>query len=201
MRLWPLRFRRQRRPKPQALIIGLGNPGAQYALTRHNIGSRAVEQLAQLHQIPLRDAQHRSILGEGYIQDAWVLLALPQTFMNNSGEAVARLAAHYDAPPPSIVVVCDDLNLPLGKLRIRRQGSAGGHKGLQSIIDALDTSDFPRVRIGIGPKPPHVDAVDFVLSPFAPREAKMVGEHVITAGNALRTLIVDGIDEAMNVHN
>ncbi|MGD8237526.1 MAG: aminoacyl-tRNA hydrolase [Armatimonadota bacterium] len=200
MRLWPF-FRRRERPKPQALVIGLGNPGAEYAATRHNVGFRAVEQLALVHDIHLGHTRHQSIYGEGHVGDAWTLLALPQTFMNRCGAAVASLADRYGAGPSDIVVACDDLNLPLGKLRIRRHGSAGGHRGLQSVIDALGTSDFPRLRIGIGPRPRHTDAVDFVLSPFRPREAKVMDEHVIDAGKALRTLIVDGVEEAMNAHN
>jgi len=200
MRLWPF-FRRERKPEPQTLVVGLGNPGAEYAATRHNVGLRAAAQLARVHDIPLRHTRHRSIYGEGRIGDAWVLVALPQTFMNNSGEAVARLAAYYDAAPSAIVVVCDDLSLPLGKLRIRRRGSAGGHKGLQSIIHALDTSEFARLRIGIGPRPRRVNAVEFVLSAFTPRESKVIDEQIIVAGNALRTLIADGIEEAMNAHN
>jgi len=200
MRLWPF-FRREPTPEPQVLVVGLGNPGAEYAATRHNVGFRAAEQLALAHDISLRHRRHRSLYGEGRVGDVWVLVALPQTFMNNSGGAVARLAAHYDAAPSDIVVVCDDLSLPLGKLRIRRSGSAGGHKGLQSIINALDTSDFPRIRIGIGPRPERVSAVDFVLSAFTPRETKVVDDQIIAAGQALRTLIVDGIQEAMNAHN
>lgn len=200
MRLWPF-FRRRPRPTPQALIVGLGNPGAEYAATRHNIGFRAAEQLARLHDIPLRHTRHLSLYGQGCVGDVSVLVALPQTFMNNSGQAVARLAAHYDVAPSDIVVVCDDLDLPLGKLRIRRRGSAGGHRGLQSIIDALDTYEFPRVRIGIGPRPRRMAAVDFVLSAFAPREAKTADEQVIAAGNALHSLIVAGIEDAMNAHN
>jgi PTH1 family peptidyl-tRNA hydrolase len=200
MRLWPF-LRREREPKPDRLVVGLGNPGAEYATTRHNVGFGAAAQLARVHDMPLSYTRHRSVYGQGRIGDALVLVALPQTFMNNSGEAVARLADHYDLAPSGIVVVCDDLDLPVGKLRIRRRGSAGGHKGLQSIINALATSDFARLRIGIGPRPPNVDAVDFVLSAFTPRESKVIEEQIITAGNALHTLIVDGVEEAMNAHN
>ncbi len=200
MRLWPF-FRREKPPKPQALIVGLGNPGPEYVDTRHNVGFRAVEQLALVHDIPVDRTWHRSIYGEGYVGDAWVVLALPQTFMNRSGEAVSRLAAHYDAAPGDVIVVCDDLNLPLGKMRIRREGSAGGHNGLQSIIKALHTSDFPRLRIGIGSRPPRVPAVDFVLSAFKPREAKVIDEQIIAAGSALQSMIVHGTEDAMNAHN
>jgi peptidyl-tRNA hydrolase, PTH1 family len=184
------------------LIIGLGNPGAQYAGSRHNIGFRVIDLLSQRHGIALGRKRLRAIHGKGEIDGEPVLLVQPQTFMNDSGDAVRRLAGFYQvSSAQDILLIYDDLSLDLGVLRLRRGGSDGGHRGVRSVLAHLGTPEVPRVRIGIGSPPPGVDAVDYVLSAFKASETKQVAEIVTTAAEATEFYLAEGIEAAMNRFN
>ncbi|MFN3689671.1 MAG: aminoacyl-tRNA hydrolase, partial [Fimbriimonadales bacterium] len=161
---------RQPTVHPVRLILGLGNPGAPYAATRHNVGFWVVETLAQRHKIELKTRRHRSRLGIGIIHEVPVVLAEPQTFMNLSGEAAHALLQAYHLQPEQMLVIFDDIWLEPGTVRVRAKGSAGGHNGMKSIIHALGTEAFPRVRIGIGQPPADMDLADYVLASPSPQE-------------------------------
>lgn len=184
------------------LIVGLGNPGREYANTRHNIGFRCVDALAARHSLVFEDKKRsKAKIALGNIQGYRVLLAKPQTYMNLSGGAVQGLAAFYQIPPAQIMVIFDDLDLPVGTLRIRPKGGSGGHKGVTSIIQRLGTRDFPRIRVGIGRPDTPMDPASYVLRPFdGPEEAEVAGavERVILT---IETWLTDGIDPAMNRFN
>jgi PTH1 family peptidyl-tRNA hydrolase len=183
------------------LIVGLGNPGREYEGSRHNLGFEVVDLLAQRNDIRVCHRLHRALYGRGRVAGTDCLVAKPQTFMNASGEAVARLLFYYRIPLADLIVVCDDLALDLGRLRLRRRGSAGGHKGLASIISHLHSPDFPRLRLGIGAPPPGWDGVDWVLSRFAPQERPLADEAVANAAEAVEFLLREGIEAAMNRYN
>jgi PTH1 family peptidyl-tRNA hydrolase len=182
-------------------IVGLGNPGAEYAHTRHNAGAAAVELLAARHSIPLSKRRHQALFGRGVIAGVEALLAQPQTFMNNSGQAVRRLLSFYGLGSEHLLVVVDDLNLPLGTTRLRRKGSDGGQKGLRSVAQHLGTTDFPRLRIGIGPLPSGRDATAFVLSPFRPSERRAAESGIERAADAIERALTDGLEPAMGQYN
>ncbi len=179
--------------------MGLGNPGDDYRRTRHNVGFRVVDALAAEHRFSVRKRQGRSLVGAGRIGDVEVVLAKPQTYMNSSGRAAAKLLEIYDAGAQDLLVVCDDFHLDLGVLRVRRRGSSGGQKGLQSIIDVLGSQDFARVRVGIGS--PKGDPVSFVLDSFSKSERPLVKEAVARAAQACTVCILDGIDACMSAFN
>ena len=181
------------------IIIGLGNPGRQYQGTRHNVGYMTLDLLGKRHGIPVRSRRLRALVGQGQIDGRQVILAKPLTFMNLSGQAVSALVRNYRVTPEDIIVISDDVNLDLGRLRIRARGSAGGHKGLKSIIHDLGSEDFPRVRIGVGA--PERDMVDYVLSRFKRSELPAVREVVERAASAVEMVLQEGIDQAMNVFN
>ncbi len=182
-------------------IIGLGNPGPQYAETRHNVGFRVVDVLAERHRLREPQRMLQAIIGRGKIRRAEVLVVKPMTSMNNSGRAVTRICTHFDLTPTDLLVICDDINLDLGALRLRRCGSAGGQKGLQSIIDYLGTDEFPRLRLGLGRLPTDADARAFVLSPFEPKEEAAADEMTLRAAEAVECLLSEGIEIAMNRFN
>ena len=189
------------------LIVGLGNPGPPYSHNRHNVGYWCVNRLARLHGIPLK-ARRLATLGEGRIASRAVLLAKPRTFVNRSGHVVSAILKHAGLSPERILVVCDDLDLPPGKLRLKALGGHGGHNGLRSIIGAIGTSDFPRLRIGIG-RPlvdgqpvwdPDVVAV-WVLGDPTPQEAQALQTAVALAAEAAGVLVCEGLEAAMNRYN
>ena len=191
------------------LIVGLGNPGKVYAHNRHNIGFRCINHLARLHSIPVKKHQCQSQVGSGKIAGVEVLLAKPKTFVNKSGEALGRLMRKYSIPVNDLIVIHDDLDLPLGKLRLRPGGSAGGHKGINSIISALGSEDFPRIKVGIG-RPTTEDAaaitdedviVSHVLSDFTPQEEVAIKPAIATAAEAIHCILTEGIVAAMNKFN
>lgn len=182
------------------LILGLGNPGPKYAGNRHNVGFRCLEYLAKRHGIAVRRKRHHALIGEGHIGPHAVVLAMPQTFMNDSGRAVVALSRWYKVPAQNILVIYDDLDLPLAKLRLRRGGSSGGHKGVQSIIVALGTQDFPRLRVGIG-RPTHGDPIDYVLHDFDADQEPLIERACKWAEEIVRTWLDKGIQEAMNEYN
>ncbi len=180
------------------LVVGLGNPGVQYRATRHNAGFLLVDELAARWQIPLGERDAFAEHGVGLGGTAALVLAKPMTFMNASGDAVAALRVRF--APDSIVVAYDDLDLPLGRVRIRPGGGAGGHRGVTSIIAALET-DFVRVRIGIGRPPAGLDPVAFVLAPFTDEERDALQQALVRAADGVETLLRDGVDAAMDACN
>jgi len=191
------------------LIIGLGNPGKAYAHNRHNIGFRCINYLARLNSIPVKKHQCQSQVGSGKIAGVEVLLAKPKTFVNLSGEAVGSLMRKYKIQVNDLIVIYDDLDLPLGKLRLRADGSAGGHKGINSIISALGSKDFCRIKVGIG-RPTDEDGnplsdedviVGYVLSDFAPKEDITVKPTIATVAEAIHCVLTEGITAAMNKFN
>ena len=183
------------------LIVGLGNPEQRYAGTRHNVGFSAIINLSDHFGIPMDEKKHKAIMGRGVIEGEKVILAMPQTYMNLSGESVRAMADYYKCEPADIVVIYDDISLDVGKLRVRAKGSAGGHNGMKNIIQHLGTQEFPRIRVGIGEKPSRMDLADYVLSRFLPEEQPLIRDSVNRAREALVTLITQGIDAAMNAFN
>ena len=183
------------------LVVGLGNPGKEYAETRHNVGFWCVDHLANEGSISLSRRQRQLAIGEGTLAGIHVALAKPRTFVNNSGQAVKYLLARYRASPADLLVIVDDMNLPLGKMRLRARGSAGGHNGMKSIIEVIGTQDFARVRIGIGRPSTGVDEVDYVLSAMSPEERATAEDAVERASQAVVCVLTEGIDEAMGRFN
>ncbi len=183
------------------IIVGLGNPGLKYRRTRHNFGFMALRGLAELRGMRFRRWRFRSSAARGQIGKEEVVLLRPLTFMNLSGEAVEPAVKHHGCRLADLLVVCDDVDLDLGRIRLRRSGSAGGHKGLESIIYHLHSQDFPRLRLGIGRPPEGIDIMSYVLSVFRRNEWPTVREVTQRAVEAIETWIYHGIDEAMNRHN
>lgn len=183
------------------LIVGLGNPGRDYRLTRHNIGFMAIDRLAEVMQIHMSRVQFNALTGTGVLGDKKIMLVKPQTFMNLSGQAVGSLAKFYKVPLERIIVTHDDLDLPLGTVRIRPGGGSAGQKGVASIIERLGTQDFARIRLGIGHPGGAKDAADYVLSTFSRSEADVLAQVLDRAVAAARDFVESGIDTAMNLHN
>lgn len=180
------------------LIVGLGNPGAQYKFTRHNAGFMVVDRLSGAAGATVNRRCCSSLVGEGRLDGVRVALAKPQTYMNLSGLAVSALCRHYRVGPADLLVICDDLDLDFGRIRLRPKGGSGGHLGLTSIISALGSSDFPRVRIGIGKAG---DASDHVLSEFAPEDRPALEEVLSTAALAAACACREGLEQAMSRFN
>jgi len=183
------------------LIVGLGNPGPEYAKTRHNLGFMLVDVLATKLQTMVKREECRSLVGRGVIDNQTVELVKPQTFMNLSGEAVKCLAAKDDRSVDRLIVISDDLAIPLGTIRVRPKGTHGGQNGLRSIIDRLGTQEFKRVRIGIMPEHPIADASRFVLENFGKGDHESVEKVLEEAADAVETIIREGIDAAMQRFN
>jgi PTH1 family peptidyl-tRNA hydrolase len=185
------------------LIVGLGNPGAEYEWTRHNLGFMLVDRLAGEAGAQVKRKECRSLIGRGELEGAQVLLVKPQTYMNLSGEAVACLLSRQEPENGArdLIVISDDLALPFGTIRLRARGSAGGHNGLKSIIAALGTDEFIRLRIGIQPAHPLHDTKRFVLDQFPRGEREDVGKILERSADALRAILRDGIDKAMALYN
>jgi PTH1 family peptidyl-tRNA hydrolase len=179
-----------------SLLVGLGNPGTQYQSTRHNLGAELVESFAAQHHISLKNSRKLFAFGQGQIDNQSVAIAIPRTFMNESGPAVSDMLKTHHVPPESMVVVYDDLDLPIGQLRIRERGSDGGHRGVRSIIEALGTREFWRLKIGIGRPARSGDAANYVLTKEPVIDA--VKEKVL---EALKCLVVEGHRIAMNRYN
>ena len=187
---------------PEFLIVGLGNPGDKYEYTRHNAGFLTLDRLCVEEDFKINKIKFKAVIGDVTLGSHRCIAMKPQTFMNNSGEAVREAAAFYKIPPERIIVIFDDISLPCGKIRIRRKGSDGGHNGIKSIICNLNSDAFPRVKIGVGEKPhPDYDLADWVLSVFKKDEMEQFKAAVTDACEAVR-LITDGkTDEAMNKFN
>lgn len=182
-------------------LVGLGNPGAQYAETRHNVGFLVVDRLAERHQVGVTRRRHRALYGRGKVGGEDCLLVKPQTFMNDSGDAVMRVLLYYRLHPSDVLLIYDDLNLDLGVMRLRRGGSDGGHKGVRSVIHYLDTDQVARLRLGIGRPPEGANAINYVLSPFARSEMDRVGEMIDAAADAVELVLREGLEVAMNRFN
>lgn len=184
------------------LIAGLGNPGEQYENTRHNVGFRVIDELADRGDFPVQRLKFRALTNTAVIGGQGVLVMKPVTYMNLSGEAVGEAARFYKLPPDHVLVISDDVDLPLGRLRIRKGGSAGGHNGLKSIIQHLGTDQFPRLKVGVGGKPhPDYDMADWVLGKLQGEDKKIMDEAVRRAAQAVECLLSQGLDKAMNQYN
>lgn len=183
------------------LIVGLGNPGARYESTRHNCGFMVVEELALRVQAQFKERESEALIARANIEGQRVLLAKPQTFMNESGIAVSGLKRKYDVALDEVLVITDELALPLGTIRLRRSGSAGGHNGLKSIIARLGSDEFPRLRLGIGSDHPFDDAADYVLGEFSRREREVLPTMIDRAADAVEDLLKTGIELTMSKHN
>lgn len=181
------------------LIVGLGNPGREYENTRHNTGFMVIDELAGEAGISVSTMKLGSLIGKGTIDGKKVILVKPQTYMNASGESVGPLVNYYK--PEKVIVVYDDITLDVGGIRVRKEGSAGGHNGMKSLIKHLGTEKFERVRVGIGEKPPKMDLADWVLGHFKSEDREPLKEAVRSAVNALKMMMDDGTDEAMNKYN
>ncbi|MBQ4625866.1 MAG: aminoacyl-tRNA hydrolase [Clostridia bacterium] len=197
-------FSRSKAPSgpPEFLIVGLGNPGKKYELTRHNAGFLFTDLLADKLGFKINKIQFKAITGTAEISGKKCIVMKPQTFMNNSGEAVKQAAAFYKIPPENIIVVFDDISLPCGKLRIKRKGSDGGHNGIKSIIYLLNSDKFPRVKLGVGEKPhPDYDLADWVLSSFKKDELTALRDAAEKACEAVELMVSGNIDRAMSSFN
>ncbi|MBO0721837.1 MAG: aminoacyl-tRNA hydrolase [Blastocatellia bacterium] len=184
------------------LIVGLGNPGPQYEWTRHNCGFMLIDELARRAGRPVRTAECQSLTGHATIGSEETLLVKPQTFMNLSGVAVVALKEkHQIGDISSVLILSDDIALPFGRIRIRREGSAGGHNGLKSIIAKLGTQSFPRLRMGIAPDHPLAAARDFVLAEFPRKDREALAEMLARAADAVEAILTTGIAEAMSKYN
>lgn len=184
---------------PEFLIVGLGNPGRQYEVSRHNTGFLFMDMLSEKLGVKINKVKYKSVIGEAQIAGHRCLLMKPQTYMNLSGEAVHEACSFYRIPPENVVVIFDDISLPCGGIRIRRKGSAGGHNGIKNIILQLNSDNFPRIKLGVGAKPhPDYDLADYVLSSFAKDEIEPMKQAMEKGCQALEYIVSQRIDEAMS---
>ncbi len=183
------------------IIVGLGNPGAKYEMTRHNMGFLVLDKFAKEHGISIDAKKHRSLVGKGVVHGEKVLLVKPQTFMNLSGGAVIDALNFYKEDIDNLIVVYDDVDLVTGLIRVRERGSAGGHNGIKDIIARLGTNEFKRVRAGVGLKPPFFDLADYVLQNFAKDDLEQVKEGIEKSSAALDEILESGVVSAMNKFN
>ncbi|MDF2839383.1 MAG: peptidyl-tRNA hydrolase [Clostridia bacterium] len=183
------------------VIVGLGNPGDRYALTKHNIGFITVEYIGSQHNIKFNKTKHKAIIGEGTIGGEKVLLVKPQTFMNLSGQSVMEIMSFYKVPIQNLIVIYDDIDLPVGKVRIRPNGSSGTHNGMRNIIYLLNNQGFPRIRIGVDKQPDYMDLGDYVLTKFNEEEKPLITEAVKNSALAAEEIVKNGINAAMNKYN
>jgi PTH1 family peptidyl-tRNA hydrolase len=188
--------------KPEFLIVGLGNVGIQYENTRHNAGFIEIDRLAEKYGVKINRLKFKSNCEEATISGKKCLLMKPNTYMNNSGEAVVEAMNFYKIPVENVIVIYDDISLEPGKMRIRRKGTHGGHNGIRSIIDLTGSEDFPRIKIGVGKKPhPDYNLADWVLSKFKPDEMKQLQELGDAVCESVELIITGNIEKAMNRHN
>ena len=183
------------------LVVGLGNPGRQYTGTRHNLGFMCVDELSGRWEVALSDKRKHVVIGQGIFHDTEFVLAKPRTFMNDSGVAINYLLTRFGNDTSDLLIIYDDMDLPLGQIRIRPSGGSAGQKGARSIIETVGTTDFARLRIGIGEPGIVTEAIPFLLSPFSADEQPMVRDAVHRAAAAVECLFIEGIDIAMNKFN
>jgi PTH1 family peptidyl-tRNA hydrolase len=183
------------------VIAGLGNPGSKYSETRHNVGFDVIDRLAHENNIKVNRLRFKALTGEGFIGTEKVLLVKPSTYMNNSGESIREIMDFYKLEPEKLLVVVDDIDIEFATIKLKKKGSAGSHNGLKSIIYHLQTDNFPRLKVGIGKKPPYYDLADFVLSRFSTDERKLVDQAIRNASEAVQEFVRSGIDKAMNEFN
>lgn len=183
------------------VVVGLGNPGSKYAETRHNVGFWSIDQIAAEYSIDVSSRNKATVVGEGIIAEQRVVLVRPRTFVNRSGEAARYLLARYRIPSDKLLIIYDDINLPLGKLRLRVRGSAGGHNGIKSIIESLGSEELPRLRIGIGRPSAGQDQISYVIGAMSPEERKVADEMLERVAQAVSAILTDGIDAAMSRFN
>jgi len=189
----------QRSNLPMKVIVGLGNPGPRYKDTRHNVGFEALEELARRHPVQREESRFDAIIAHFQINQEKVCLLKPLTYMNLSGRAVRAFVSYYKIDLQDLIVIYDDMDLPVGSLRIRSKGGTGGHRGMNSLVENLGTQDFARIRIGIG-RPPG-EAVDWVLGRFSPEEKPLIQKAISRAADAVECWLNHGIDKAMNEYN
>lgn len=183
------------------IIVGLGNPTREYQGTRHNVGFSVIYNISDKYNIKVDTKKHKALIGKGIIEGEKVILAMPQTYMNLSGESVRELMDYYKCDTEDIIVIYDDISLDVGKLRIRGKGSAGGHNGIKNIISHLGTQEFPRIKVGVGEKPARMDLADYVLGHFSKDEQPVIRDSADRACEAIGLMIREGIDVAMNKFN
>lgn len=183
------------------IVVGLGNPGDKYRYTKHNIGFMTVDYFAAAHKINIGKIKHKAVIGEGMIGEEKVVLVKPQTYMNVSGESVVEVLNWYKVAPSNLIVIYDDVDIPVGKIRIRPFGSSGTHNGMKSIIYLIGSDQFPRIRVGIGKQPDYMDLGDYVLGKFGDAEIPAMEESVKKASLAIEEMIKKGISSAMNKYN
>ena len=186
---------------PALVVVGLGNPGPKYAETRHNVGFWCVDILAKQHRIKLERKHKTSFIGDGEIEGQRVILAKPRTFVNRSGQAIEYLLARYSISMEKVLVIYDDINLPVGKLRLRPEGTAGGHNGIRSVIESTGTQDFPRLRVGVGRPPGGTDQVGYVIGEMSPQDRRATDEALGRVVEAVSSLLTEDIDVTMNRFN
>ncbi len=187
---------------PEFMVVGLGNPGKEYEFTRHNAGFLTLDHIAVEQNTEIKKLKYKALIGDTVIGTHRCLLVKPQTFMNNSGEAVREISQFYKIPPEKIIVIFDDISLPCGKLRIRRKGTDGGHNGIKSIIYHLNSDNFPRIKVGVGAKPhPDYNLADWVLSTFKKDEMEELKKAITKATEVLPHILDGEIDKAMNKAN
>ena len=187
--------------KENTLIVGLGNPGLAYRHNRHNVGFMVADALADKLEIPLKRVKFKAQIGNGKLGDIPIIIAKPLTFMNNSGEAVAPLVRYFKVPLERLLVIHDDMDLPLGTLRMRPSGGSAGHNGMLSIFDKLGTNAIPRLRVGIGRPPGRMDPADYVLQDFSRSEEELLNMVITQACEAALAFITTGLEKAMNTYN
>jgi len=187
--------------KENTLIVGLGNPGLAYRHNRHNVGFMVADALADKLEIPLKRVKFKAQIGNGKLEDIPIIIAKPLTFMNKSGEAVAPLVRYFKVPLERLLVIHDDMDLPLGTLRMRPSGGSAGHNGMLSIFDKLGTNAIPRLRVGIGRPPGRMDPADYVLQDFPKSEEELLSMVIAQACEAALAFITTGLEKAMNTYN
>ncbi len=180
------------------IIVGLGNPGISYRMTRHNVGFLAVDRLAKVNSTPIRTKRFKSLFGTGWIDSQRVVFVKPMTFMNRSGEAVRGVTDFFHLAEEDLVVIHDDLDLPFGRLRFKQRGGDGGHQGVRSMIDRMGGNNFLRLKIGIGRPPQGMDPADYVLETFDRDEQSQLGQILSQAAEAVKVMLLEGLEKAMN---
>ena len=180
------------------IIVGLGNPGIPYRMTRHNIGFQIIDRLAKINHIPIRTKRFKSLYGTGWVESQQVILAKPMTFMNHSGEAVKKAADFFHLGMEDLIVVHDDLDLAFGRIRFKRRGGDGGHQGIRSIIERMGGNSFLRLKVGIGRPPQGMDPAEYVLEAFDKAEQSHLNQILSHSAESIKVMILEGLEKAMN---